>query len=72
MPQGEIAGGMLEMTFYSGRSDITYQVYASDDVTTWPPDGVALSAPDINGYRTASVPAYTPAGFIKLTIEERQ
>lgn len=71
LPVGKISGGKLELTFFAGRPDINYKVYASSDLIYWSTTGVTLSDSDVDGYRTASVSADFPAQFLNLTVEEQ-
>ncbi len=66
MPLAEVTGDHLEMTFFGGRSDVSYKVEASDDLAVWNEDGVTVSATDPQGMRTARVPGGSSRKFMRL------
>jgi len=54
--------------FYAGSPGITYTVETSTDLQHWNSDGVLVSDPDVNHFRTASVPMTGPERFMRLTV----
>lgn len=68
MPRAQIIGQQMRMRFLAGRQDLTYVVEASADLQQWTSDGVSLSAPDADGYRTASLPLDSPQRFMRLAV----
>jgi len=68
MSKPALAGSQMSLTFYAGRSDVTYTVETSTDLQTWSTTGVTLSAPDANGLRTASVPLSGPSRYMRLAV----
>jgi len=70
MPQAVIAAGQLSLTYYAGNTDVTCSVETSTDLQNWTNTGVTTSAPDLNGKRTASIPAASGSHFLRLRVEK--
>jgi hypothetical protein len=68
MPQPAIIAGRLSLRFYAGSADVTYAVESSIDMLEWSGSGVAVSGPDANKVRTATVLASAPKRFMRLVI----
>ena len=68
MPQPVFGNGWMSLVFYAGSEGITYKAETSGNMHNWTSEGVSLSAPDANGYRTASIPADEPLRFIRLVV----
>lgn len=68
LPLPNIADGELSLVFYAGREGIIYQVETSDNLDHWSEEGVVLSAPDANGYRTAWHPGSSRNRFMRLSV----
>ena len=59
------------MTFYASASGITYTVLTSTDLQVWETDGVTLSDPDADGFRTATIDTTASRRFMRLTVREQ-
>jgi hypothetical protein len=70
MPRPVIAGNQLSLRFFAGRADVTYNVLASEDMVRWAAEGVTISAPDENQFRTATVAVSGRGRFLRLLVEE--
>jgi hypothetical protein len=70
LPEAVLSPSELSMSFYGANPHIRYSVQTSLDAKTWTPQGVTLSEPDANGFRTASVPRDAPRRFLRLLVEE--
>lgn len=68
VPQPVFGVNQMSLNFYSGNSAITYRVKTSTDLVNWTEDGVALSAPDANQVRTATVAITGPAQYMRLEV----
>jgi hypothetical protein len=68
MPKPVIVGNQMSITFYGGNTDVTCAIETSTDLRTWSTDEVTISAPDGNGFRTASVDKVSPVRFMRLAI----
>jgi hypothetical protein len=68
IPRPVIAGDQMSLTFRAGSEGITYKVETSDNLQNWSAEGVTLSAPDINGYRTAWFSGGGPNRFMRLAV----
>jgi hypothetical protein len=68
VPRPVIAGDQMTLTFYAGSEGITYRVETSDDLQNWNTDGITLSSPDANGYRTAWFLGGGPNRFMRLSL----
>jgi len=70
-PQVSTSAGNLTLRYAKARSDITYTVQTSTDLTVsamWTTTGVTQGTPDSNGYVTASVPLTAPRRFLRLQV----
>jgi hypothetical protein len=54
-PQAGITGSQITYAFYGGRTDTTYIVEISKDLNAWTSNGVILTEPNGEAYRTASL-----------------
>jgi hypothetical protein len=68
MPQVVRAANQMSLIFYAGSAGVTYSVEASTDLKTWSTSGVTVSAPDANGFSTATVPTTGPRRFMRLKV----
>ena len=68
LPTAVVVGNRFSYTFYAGNPDVSYLVEASADLIHWSSGGVTLSAPDGNGYSTASVPVSSGLCFFRLAV----
>ncbi len=68
MPKPEIGFGTLDMSFYAGASGVEYIVETSENLVSWSTNGVALSSPDSESFRTASVSLDSPSRFLCLRV----
>ena len=67
MPQPVFGNGWMSLVFYAGSDGISYKAETSGNMQGWTSQGVTLSAPDANGYRTASVPVNETSRFMRLS-----
>jgi hypothetical protein len=70
MPTPVVANGGLSIRFYAGNPAVVYSVKASSNLSDWTSDGVVLSAPDENQWRTATIATSASQKFLRLVIEE--
>ncbi len=70
IPQPVFAGNQMRLTFYAGRSGLTYRVKTSTDLKIWSTNGVTLSALDPNQRRTARVVMSSPGRYMRLDVSE--
>lgn len=70
MPRPVFAGHQMILRFFAGRAGVTYSVQASENMLHWGNDGVSISAPDENQFRTATVAVSGGARFLRLVVEE--
>ena len=68
MPRPVISDGNLSLRYYSASAEVNYQVETSGDLVNWNTSGVAVSAADAEGYRTASVPIVESARYLRLEV----
>jgi len=68
VPQPGFAADQMSLSFYSGAPGVTYVVEASPDLVNWSAEGVALSLPDANQFRTATVNLAGAATFMRLSV----
>ena len=67
-PQPVFGENLMTLSFYAGANGITYIVKASSDMVNWSTEGVTLSIPDANQFRTATVNISGPAKFMRLEV----
>jgi hypothetical protein len=70
MPNAVIAGNQMSLRFFAGRAGLTYSVQVSEDMLHWSAEGVTISAPDEDQFRTATVAVSGGARFLRLMVEE--
>lgn len=70
IPQPVFAGNAMRLTFYAGRSGLTYSVKTSTDLKIWSTNGVTLSALDANQRRTATVGMSSRGRYMRLDVSE--
>ncbi len=63
-----IGANQMSLSFYAGRSGVTYVVKTSDNLADWTATGVTLTPPDANQIRTASVSVSGPARYLRLEV----
>ena len=60
----------MTLTFHAGTPGVSYSVEVSDDLKDWNTEGVALSAPDANQMRTATVDRTDPGVYMRLAVSQ--
>jgi len=68
IPRPVCADSQLSLKFYAGSDGVTYKVESSSDMLNWSEEGVTLSIPDHNNYRTATINMIGPSKFMRLVI----
>jgi hypothetical protein len=68
MPKPLCAGNQMSLTFYADNADVTYVVESSIDLQDWSTSDVTLSAPDVNGFRTALISISDPGRFMRIVV----
>lgn len=68
LPLPVIAAEQMSLTFFAGSDGVSYAVKASTDLQNWSADGVTLSAPDANNFRTATINLSSPAAFMRIEV----
>lgn len=69
LPKTVSGSDSLSLTFFAGRSDITYSVQTTTDLRNWTTEGVTLSELGPDNTRTARVPRDTAFRFVRLVLE---
>ncbi len=70
VPQAAVNGDSLSLTYYAGRSDITYLPQTTDNLGGWDSEGISLSEIDANGFRTARFPLSGGMRFMRLMVTQ--
>lgn len=70
MPRLELGATTLSLTFHAARPELTCRVEASANLSDWDDAGVALSAPDVDGLRTASIPRSGGVRFLRIAVHQ--
>jgi len=68
LPQPVVAGNQMMLSYYAASAGVTYSVQYSTDLQTWTSAGVTVSAPDVNGLSTATVPITGSRCFTRLVV----
>ena len=68
LPKASIVGGQLRLPLRVGSAGVTYWVEASHDLQNWTTEGVAISAPDADGFCTASTPWTGACCFLRVRV----
>lgn len=68
LPRPEVVDDQLALSFPATASGVTYTAQVSANLTDWTTDGVSLSEPDTDGYRTAVVPLSDTRVFIRVLV----
>ncbi len=68
MPKPVFSESQMTLNFYAGSEGITYTGETSNDLQSWRTEGVTISDPDANGYRTALLPVDVPSRFMRLVV----
>jgi hypothetical protein len=66
LTQTLLTGNQIVCRFYAGSPGITYHVETSTDLKNWSVNGVTLSEPDEDLYRTATVDFTSGSRFIRV------
>ena len=56
LPKPVVDESGLSLRFYSGNTDVGYAVQVSSNLKDWTSEGVILTAPDAEQFRTATIP----------------
>lgn len=70
MPRPIFAAGQISMSFYAGTAGMTYRVECSENLRDWNTNGVTLTAPDVNQFRTASASLSGSCRYMRLAASE--
>jgi len=70
LPRPEVTGDQLRLPFYAGSEGVAYTVETSTDLNEWVTTGVAISEPDSNYIRTATIPLSGRQCFMRLRVDE--
>lgn len=69
IPQPQISGTQMSLTYYSGSPGVGYFVETSTDLQSWSTNGVTITGPDPNNHCTATVPITTGSScFMRLKV----
>ncbi|WP_438480370.1 beta strand repeat-containing protein [Oleiharenicola lentus] len=68
MPQATVVANRLTFIYERARTDVTYSVETSTDLTTWTATGVDQGTPDGEGVTVASVAMDVPNRFMRLKV----
>jgi hypothetical protein len=67
-PRPVFTSNQMSLIFYAGSEGVSYKVESSTDLKNWTTEGVSLSTPDINKFRTATVSTTDPGGFMRIVV----
>ena len=59
----------MEISYYSGRTNLHYFVETSTDLVNWGTNGVVMSVPAENDYSAARVGLEAKQRFLRLSVE---
>ena len=65
-PEPIVISDQAAYVFFGGREDVTYFVEISKDLVNWTSDGVVMTDPDVEGYRTASLNLIDGRCFVRF------
>ena len=68
LPEPVVEAGQMSLDFHSGSGGVTYAVETSTDMLNWTTEGVAISAPDANQVRTATVDMNGSHRYMRLVV----
>ena len=68
VPETEVGVYSISLTYFAGRSDITYVPECATDLGDWKTEGIVISGADANGFRTATCPRSGGAQFMRLKV----
>ena len=69
LPQAVCASGVMSITYYAARPEITYRVESSEDMRIWRTNSVMVSELDSNNQCIATMDMTSPCGFLRLQVE---
>jgi len=68
LPKPEYTANQMKLRFYAGSEGVAYSAQSSTDLQSW--SDIGLSAPDVSGFRTATVSSSGPSRFMRLVISQ--
>lgn len=68
MPRAVISGNEMSLRFYGAREGVIYTVQASADLKHWNSDEIAVSAPEADGFRAATISRGEGSRFMRLVV----
>ena len=68
LPGLEFSNGHLKLSYYAGRSDVTYQVEKSIHLSDWDQTGLTISGLDAMLMQTAIVNDTDATQFLRLKV----
>lgn len=68
VPVTQLGVNSISLSYFSGRSDITYVPEYATNLGDWITEGIIISGVDANGFRTASCPRNGTAQFMRLKV----
>jgi hypothetical protein len=68
LPKPHFSAGQMSLSFYAGSAGIAYTVHSSSDMQTWNANGVIISGPDENQFRSATLEMAGPRRFLRLAV----
>ena len=69
IPVPVFSANQMRYTYYSGRTGITYRVESSIDLISWSTNGVQVSPPNANKFKTATIDMMGNRRFMRLVVE---
>ncbi|MCD8481511.1 MAG: hypothetical protein LR015_01835 [Verrucomicrobia bacterium] len=64
IPTAQLTAGQLQINFFADRSDVSYVIEFSTNLTNWTP--LVPTAPDVNGISSNTLPLSNGKGFIRI------
>lgn len=68
LPQPDVVGGSVTLTFWAGAAGVSYNVQPSTNLDFWTSDGVEISEANAEGIRTASIHRDSLNRFLRLRV----
>ncbi len=68
LPQPVFSPTQMSLTFLEASDVVTYKVETSTNLLNWTSEGVTLSEPDANNFRTATVPMTGGTRYMRLAV----
>ena len=68
VPHTKVGVDSISLRYFAGRPDITYVPECATGLDDWTSEGIVISEPDANGFRTATCPRNGAMQFMRLKV----